>query len=221
MLLSNQQHINPINTDRMFVPILDDEEDDEIRRNGAADEVVRVEFAEDVMGVVIIKISYLLLLLSLVVGAFIQFCTLESPYVNSLMWGEEYLPYQTVNEPKDDEFLLVTGLADNSTSSAEEELPEYDLLALTKPLRALQSIAAISLLSFLRAVLFPNHYRNHNGAMTSTLEAVLADMLFHIKCRLGIGFLACVTTSLPFAAIETAVVCVSVSLQMASLSEDA
>jgi len=212
--ISSTNHHNHHRIDTMFVPVLDDEEDDEIRNHGE-DEVVRVEFAEEMMGVVIIKISSLLLLLSLGVAAFIQFCTLEPRYVNSLMWGEES-PYQTTNEQEDD--LLLMGLRQDSNCSWTEEVPEYerDLLASTKSLRTLQSIAAISLLSFLRAVIFPNLYRNNN-ATTSTFEAVLADMLFHIKCRLGIGFLACVTP-LSFAAIETTVVCLSVSLQMASLS---
>lgn len=186
----------------MFVPVLDDEEDDELRNQGE-DEVVRVEFVEEVMGVVIIKISNLLLLLSLGVAGFLQFCTLEPRYLNALMWGE------------DDQLMIAE--EHNDTVWTEVLLEEEELTRQSsKFVRNLQSAVTILLLCFLRATLFPNHYRNNN-ATTSTLEAVLADMLFHIKCRLAIGFLTC-TTPVPFACIETAVVCLSVALQVASLA---
>lgn len=187
----------------MFVPVLDDDEEDELRNRGE-DEVVRVEFVEEVMGVVIIKISNVLLILSLGVAAFIQFCTLDPRYLNALMWGED-------DKLPEDSALL----SDTWTQVLEEE--EELTRQSSKSLRTFQSLTTILLLSFIRAVIFPNQHRNvNNNATTSTLEAVLADLLFHIQCRLGIGFLTCVTP-LPFATIETTVVCISVALQIASL----
>lgn len=190
----------------MFVPVLDDEEDDGFHNHGNNDEVVRVEFVEEMVGVVIIKISNILLLLSLGVAAFIQFCTLDPRYLNALMWGgEDDQAYQIP-----DDISLSSPLSSWTEVLQEEELTQQAC----KYLRTFQAIKTILLLSFLRAVIFPDLHRNHNNATTSNLEAVLSDMLFHIKCRLGIGFLTCVTP-LPFAAIETTVVCLSVAIQIA------
>lgn len=192
----------------MFVPVLDDDEEDEMRHRGE-DEIVRVEFVEEVMGVVIIKISNVLLLLSLVVAGFVQFCTLDPRYLNALMWGEDDQLYQTPDDATMPSDMWI------EVPREEEELTRQS----SKSLRTFQSIATVLLLSLIRAVVFPDQHRrgnNNNNATTSTLEAVLADCLFHIQCRLGIGFLTCVTP-LPFATIETTVVCLSVALQIASI----
>jgi hypothetical protein len=188
----------------MFVPILEDEEENELHHH-RQDEVVRVEFVEEVMGVVVIKISYVLLLLSIGVAAFVQFCTLDPRYLNDLMWGGE-----EGNQP----YELSSGENfDWNQVQRDEELTRQA----SKSQRTWQAIITVLLLTFLRAVVFPDLYRNQYNATTSNFEAVLADLLFHIKCRLGIGFLTCVTP-LPFEYIETTVVCLSVAIQIASMA---
>ena len=81
-------------------------------------------------------------------------------------------------------------------------------------LRTLESLVSVLLLTFLRSVVFPSTQQPADA----TFEAVLSDLLFHIQCRLIIGFLACFTIQwVPFDLLETAVVCISVSMQIAKL----
>ncbi|CAB9514725.1 expressed unknown protein [Seminavis robusta] len=82
-------------------------------------------------------------------------------------------------------------------------------------LRTLQSFLSVLLLTFLRTVVFARQHQDE----ASTFHAVLSDLLFHIQCRLVIGFLACFTTPwIPFDLMETAVVCISLSTQITKLA---
>lgn len=167
------------------------------------EELVRFEMPQILMPMgaapLVIKINNVLLLLSLVVATFIQYATLEPHYLNALMWG-------TSNNDK------VVLLLESAQNGGEESylLGMSISTNLHSVMRSLQSMAAIFLLSFLRVAVFPNLSR-----YATAFEAVLGDMLFHIQCRLVIGFLTCfLTPMLPFGVIETTVVCLSIALQM-------
>ena len=191
----------------MFAPVFHDDDDDEHdhggERNHGEQELVRVQ-ADRLPVVVVIKINNVLLLLSLGVAALIHFSTLESGYLNALMWGKS---------------SLSSGISMEQQQQREEILCDEDTMlefaastssSFAQLLRTLQSVTAIGLLSFLRAVLFPTMSRH-----ASLLEAVLGDLLFHIQCRFVIGVVACLLP-LPFDLIEATVVCVSIALQLAT-----
>jgi hypothetical protein len=166
----------------MFAAALHLDEEDEPadghhQHQAGEEEVVRLHFAAAPM---IIKVKNCILVLGLAVAAFIQFSTLESRYLNALMWGEQ----------------------------GELEEHQYSLPAfLPNPFKTFQSMAAILMLVFLRAVIFPNCTQH-----ATSLEAILADLVFQMQCRFVIGFLTCFTP-VPFECIEAAVVVLSIALQ--------
>jgi len=215
----------------MFVPLFhpDDEDEDHHNPNRHGEqEVMRLDRALPMVAV--IKITNVLLLLSIGVAAFIQFCTLEPRYLSDLLW-------ETTSSPETLSFTdavvsdngIQVLLADTEKAQYEDDMAMLDLLhsapdaslpssSLVIFLRFGQALAAILMLSFLRAVVFPNQSRH--GA--SLLEAVLADLLFHIQCRFVIGFVTtCLlptlfdATKVPFDMMEATVLCCTVALQLA------
>jgi len=196
--------------------------------------------------IVVIKINTILLLLSLAVATFCQYSTLnnELSYLNGLIWGQQQQQHENYrgnmimegssNCYNDDEFLQALVEGDNAEreetpfSILPREENDHDTMTMFPNLlllrRCLQSLAAILLLSFLRVVIFSNilaqqqqQQQQQQQEQQGTLsEAVLGDALFHIQCRIVIGFLACFMLPIPFHLVETLVVCLSIALQIAS-----
>jgi hypothetical protein len=198
----------------MFAPVLDDDEEEEFHHH-VPQHVGGGRLAFGTMIARLVKINNILLLLSLGVATFIQFSTLEPRYVNALMWGEEHQ-----QRPQRQEHFNTT-----VHDALERSFHEYQEAPWTAPapstteliLRSVQSLSAIWILTFLRTIASTRQPRQQEDQDDdhSMIEIVLADMLFHIQCRLVIGFLACFTTPwIPFEMMEAAVVCVSVSMQI-------
>lgn len=167
----------------MFFPVAypDDEEehlDGRDDRHGE-EEVLRFEFAAAMP--MIIKVKNFVLVLGLGVAVFIQYCTLESQYLNTLMWGEQ------------------EDLNLNYHQQARGLIPPT--------VKTIRSVLTILFLVFLRAIIFP-----YSTQHATSLEVILADLLFQMRCRFVIGLLVCFAP-VPFERIEAAVVVLSVAFQ--------
>ena len=195
----------------MFAPVFHDDDDDNEHDELHDDGQFLIHWLPQFV-VPMAKINNVLLLLSLGVATFLQFSTLEPRYLNALLWGEaddantNNITLCCEQEQEENAYMLLSAFPEEDDEPSSSSESSSNLLLL---MRTLQSMAAILLLSVLRAVIFPNL-----SGHTTRLEAVLGDMLFHIQCRLLIGCcMTCLALPVPFDMMEATVVCLSMALQ--------